>query len=110
LFRSNETSVATPQELEQAVKKANPGDRITITNAGIWKDVSLKIRGRGTAQQPIVITTNDDAPLFIENKSSLSIAGEHLHLKNFYFRKGHAAKNSVITFRISDDLANHCTI
>src|SRR5690606_6658762 len=29
---------------------------------------------------------------------------------NFYFRKGHAAKNSVITFRISDDLANHCTI
>ena len=106
----NDISVATPQELEQAVKKANPGDRITITNAGIWKDVSLKIRGRGTAQQPIVITTNDDAPLFIENKSSLSIAGEHLHLKNFYFRKGHAAKNSVITFRISDDLANHCTI
>src|SRR5690606_11863682 len=106
----NDISVATPQELEQAAKKADPGDRIIISNAGIWKDVSLKIRGRGTAQQPIVITTIDDVPLFIENKSSLSIAGEYLHLKNFYFRNGHTAKNSVITFRISDDLANHCTI
>ncbi|MCC2600160.1 chondroitinase-B domain-containing protein [Sphingobacterium sp. FBM7-1] len=106
----NDISVSTPQELEQAVKKANPGDRIIITNAGIWKDVSLKIRGHGTVQQPIVITTSDDAPLFIEGVSSLSIAGEHLHFKNFYFRNGHATKNSVITFRISDDLANHCTI
>ncbi len=111
LLWGKEIAVTTPQELEKAVKNAAPGDKIIIDNTSPWKDVKLKVSGKGNKEHPILITTADNQALFIEGISSLSIGGEYLHIRNFYFRRGQAPDKYLIRFRTSqDNLANHCTI
>lgn len=107
----NNIQVTTPQELEKAVREASPGTTILIDNKTVWTDVKLKIAGKGEKGKPIVVTTVDGKALFVEGTSSLSISGEYLHIKNFYFRNGHADGKSVVVFRTNnDELANDCTI
>ena len=111
LVSGKDIPVSTPQELEKAVKNATPGDKIIIDNSSSWKDVNLKISGKGNTEHPILVTTKDDKALFIEGTSSLSIGGEYVHIRNFYFRDGQSPDKYLIRFRTSqDNLANHCTI
>jgi len=39
-------------ELNKAIEKASPGDNIILAN-GVWKDVEIKFRGKGTEDNPI---------------------------------------------------------
>ncbi len=107
---SGSITIDTPSQLQSALDRVNPGDTILLQAVRGWSDVHLHLKAQGSPQHPVVITTVDDKPLFLEGNSSLSIAGDYLHIKNFYFRNGYTVKNDVITFRINDTLANHCTI
>ncbi|WP_136480697.1 chondroitinase-B domain-containing protein [Cognatitamlana onchidii] len=102
--------VSDSNELFGAIKKAKPGDQIILAN-GVWKDVEIKLIGKGTAEKPIVLKAETPGGVFIEGTSSLEISGEYLKVEGLFFRNGHSPLSNVIAFRTSEkNVANHCSV
>lgn len=102
--------VNTPQDLQSAVLKAQPGDTILLENKE-WKDAELIIDGKGTLKQPIVIMPETKGGVVFSGQSFMRIAGEHLIIKGFHFKNGYTPEREVIVFRIDQDkLANYCRV
>ncbi|EOR94890.1 Alginate lyase precursor [Arcticibacter svalbardensis MN12-7] len=102
--------VSNPKELKAAVADAKPGDTILLQNKE-WKDVLLKVSGKGTAQKPILIMPENKNEVIITGQSALNIGGEYLIIKGFHFKNGYSPKDDIITFRINNDnLANNCRV
>ena len=102
--------VSNPEELQNAIDEAKPGDNIILQN-GIWKNVEINFKGIGEEDNPITIKAESAGEVFIEGRSYLKFSGKYLTVDGLYFRNGSTPSNAVITFRTEEDsLAHHCRV
>lgn len=102
------TEVSTAAEISGTTW--SPGDSIVMLN-GIWTDQTIKIRGEGTSEQPIVLMAETPGELILNGKSRLSIAGKHIVVTGLYFKDGVLSGEPVVQFRTSSsDLADSCRL
>ncbi|MEM1321663.1 MAG: chondroitinase-B domain-containing protein [Bacteroidota bacterium] len=94
----------------EAVQSAKPGDIIVLAN-GVWKDAELVFVGKGTAEQPIILTVEEKGKVTLEGQSNLRLAGEYLQVEGLVFKNGFTPTKEVIAFRRNkEDLCNHCRV
>ncbi len=110
----NSIKVNNPNELSDAIKNAKAGDNIELAN-GVWKDVEIKFRGKGTKANPITLKAETAGKVSIEGKSYLKFGGEYLVVEGLHFKNGFSPSNAVIDFKIShkdtlDEIANNCKV
>lgn len=97
-------------ELNDAAKKAQPGDIITLQN-GAWNNVTIKLECNGTAEKPITIKAQTAGKVLISGESSLKLGGSYTVVDGLYFINGYSGKNTTIEFRSGKDkVANHCRV
>ena len=101
-------------ELNESMTKANPGDVIVLAN-GVWKDVEIKFRGKGTKDNPITLKAETAGKVSIEGQSYLKLGGEYLIVEGLYFKNGFSPSNAVIDFKIInkdtlDIISNNCKV
>lgn len=111
---SKDVLVSTKEELKEALKKVEPGDQIVLKD-GVWKDVQIKFRGKGTKENPITLRAETTGKVSIEGKSSLKFGGEYLIVEGLHFKNGYSPSSSVVDFRISSkekpsEVANNCKL
>ncbi|TMM56719.1 DUF4957 domain-containing protein [Maribacter algarum] len=110
----NAIKVNNPDELTKAIDSAKAGDNIVLAN-GIWKDVQIKFRGKGTKDNPITISAETPGKVTIEGQSYLKFGGEYLVVEGLYFKNGFSPSNAVIDFKIGhkdapDEISNNCKV
>ena len=110
----NSIKVTNIDELNKAIDSCKAGDQIILAN-GIWKDVQIKFRGKGTTDNPITIKAETTGKVTIEGESYLKFGGEYLVVEGLYFKNGFSPSNAVIDFKISskdkpDEISNNCKI
>ena len=110
----NKRIVSNPEELEEAISKANAGDNIVLAN-GVYKNLQIKFRGKGTQDNPITLKAETAGKVTIEGESYLKFGGEHLIVEGLHFKNGFSPSNAVIDFKIShkdtlDEIANNCKV
>lgn len=104
------TPVTNSDELSKALKNAEPGDVITMSN-GAWEDVKIKFVGYGTEDKPITLRAETAGEVLIQGKSELKLGGEYLVVDGLHFTNGHSPKSTVIQFSTnSDTVANHSRV
>ena len=106
--------VSNYNELNTAIKNANPGDNIVLAN-GVYKDMQIKFRAKGTKDKPITLKAETPGKVFIEGKSYLKFGGEYLIVEGLHFKNGFSPSNAVVDFKIShkdkpDEISNNCKI
>jgi len=110
----NAISVANITELNKAIENSEAGDEIILAN-GIWKDVEIKFRGKGTKDKPITLKAETPGQVSIEGQSYLKFGGEYLVVQGLHFKNGFSPSNAVIDFKIShkdapDEISNNCKV
>ena len=110
----NSIKVTNIDELNKAINSCKAGDQIILAN-GIWKDVQIKFRGKGTKDKPITIKAETTGKVTIEGESYLKFGGEYLVVEGLYFKNGFSPSNAVIDFKISskdkpDEISNNCKV
>ncbi len=104
------TLVNNIEEYKAAVSNLKPGDKIVLAN-GTWTDTELKFYGKGTAEQPIILSVQEKGKVFLEGQSNIRIGGEYMHVEGLVFRNGHTPSGSVIAFRKDKEmLCNNCRV
>ena len=111
---TNDVLVDSNKKLYEALKKAKAGDNIVLKN-GVWKDVKIKFRGKGTEKAPITIKAETAGKVSIEGESYLKFGGEYLVVEGLHFKNGYSPSSAVIEFRIRSknkpiEIANHCKV
>jgi poly(beta-D-mannuronate) lyase len=102
--------VKNVKELNEAMAKVKPGDKIILAN-GVWKDVEILLNAKGTEKAPIEITAEVKGKVIIEGISNLRISGEYLIVSGLVFRNGYTPTNEVISFREKKGVyGNHCRL
>ncbi|RED96595.1 polysaccharide lyase 6 family protein [Marinoscillum furvescens] len=102
--------VTNKEELHRAIAIAKPGDVITMAD-GAWKDIEIRFRASGTAEEKITLTAQTPGQVTIEGQSNLSLSGEHLEVSGLVFKNGYSPTSFVIAFRTADDeLAYHSRV
>ena len=102
--------VTTAEELNDAIKNAEPGSVVTMAN-GIWKDIEISFYGTGTQEDPIMLKAETSGEVVIQGKSNLKLGGEHLIVDGLFFKNGSSPSRSVIQFFLNTDtIANHCQV
>jgi len=110
VFAGDENLVSDMAEFNKRASVAVAGDEIVLAK-GIWKDAELVIKGKGTADNPIILKVEEKGMVFMEGQSNLKISGSHIHVEGLVFRNGHTTSGSVISFRSSkQDLCNNCRV
>ncbi len=103
-------TVKNLDELQSTIKNAQPGDEIILAN-GTWKDVEIKFHATGTEESPIILRAETPGKVTLEGQSVLKISGEHLIVKDLYFKNGFTPDEAVIIFRNSpDSIAYNCRV
>ena len=106
----NETIVSTKDELKKELENAKPGDVIALKN-GVWKDVEIVFKAKGTKADPITLKAETSGKVFIEGVSNLAFGGEYLVVSGLHFRNGYSPTKNVIAFRTdSENVANNCRV
>jgi poly(beta-D-mannuronate) lyase len=104
------TLVRTQAELNDAIKKASPGDHI-ILSKGEWKNTTILFEAKGSAGNPIVLEAEEPGKTLLTGNSSLRFAGDYLVVNGLRFSEGFTATGAVIEFRKNEQLlANHCRL
>ncbi len=94
----------------EAVKKAQPGDKIVLAN-GVWKDTELVFTGKGTAEKPITLSVEEKGKVTFEGQSNLRMAGEYLVVEGLVFKNGYTPTSEVISLRRNKEhLCNNCRV
>ena len=88
--------VTNAAELKSAIANATAGDNIILAN-GVWKDVQIDFRGKGTKGKPISLLAETPGQVFIEGQSCLKLGGEYLNVDGLYFRNGYTPESVVIS-------------
>ena len=106
--------VETNKELKEALKELAPGDVVTLKN-GVWKDVQMKLRGKGTKESPITIKAETPGKVSIEGESYVKIGGEYINVEGLHFKNGYSPSSALIEFRIKSkekatEIANNCKV
>ena len=104
--------VENKEALYKALKDLEAGDVVTLKN-GVWKDVQIKLRGKGTASNPIVLKAETPGKVTIEGESYIKFGGEYLVVEGLHFKNGFSPSSAVIDFRITSkekpsEIANNC--
>lgn len=107
-------SVANAEELNAAIENSKAGDEIVLSN-GVWKDVEIKLRGKGTKDNPIILKAETPGKVSIEGQSYLKFGGEYLIVEGLHFKNGFSPSNAVIDFKIGhkeapDEISNNCKV
>ena len=110
----NVVKVNNPDELITAIDSAKAGDNIVLAN-GVWKDVQIKFRGKGTEDNPITLKAETAGKVTIEGESYLKFGGEYLVVEGLHFKNGFSPSNAVIDFKIGqkdgpDEISNNCKV
>ena len=111
---SSNQLVSNIDELEEAIKNAQPGDDIVLKN-GVYKDFEIKFRGKGTEDKPITLKAETAGEVSIEGQSYLKFGGEYLIAEGLHFKNGYSPSSAVVDFKIShkdtlDEIASHCKL
>lgn len=111
---TNSIKVNNSDALNKAIDSSEAGDQIILAN-GIWKDVQIKFRGKGTKDNPITIKAETAGKVTIEGESYLKFGGEYLVVEGLHFKNGFSPSSAVIDFKIShrdtpDEIANNCKV
>ncbi|EAS18578.1 alginate (poly beta-D-mannuronate) lyase [Flavobacteria bacterium BBFL7] len=106
----SDTVVKNIEDLQNAIENAQPGDEIILSN-GVWKNSQIKFHATGTEEEPITLRAETPGKVTLEGESVLKISGEHLVVKNLYFKNGYTPDEAVIIFRNSpDSIAYNCRV
>ncbi len=106
--------VSNIEALNKAIDSCKAGDQIILAN-GVWKDVEIKFRGKGTKDKPIILKAETAGKVTIEGQSYLKFGGEYLIAEGLHFKNGYSPSNAVIDFKIShkdqpDEISNNCKV
>jgi poly(beta-D-mannuronate) lyase len=97
-------------EFNDAVANAKPGNIITLAN-GVWNNTELVFEGKGTKDNPIMLSVEEKGKVTLEGLSNLQISGEHLIVEGLVFKNGYTPTNAVISFRKNrEEIANNCRL
>ncbi len=96
------TLVTNAEELSAAIAEAEPGHEIVMAN-GSWKDVEIRLIGKGTADHPITLRAETAGEVFVEGASDLKLSGEYLVVSGLHFRNGASPSSAVIEFRTDSE-------
>jgi len=97
-------------EFHHFVALLTPGDTLTMAN-GIWRNVNLFFKAKGTAKDTIVLQAETPGKVMIEGNSTLTIEGSYLHVNGLLFTKGHGNGRYVISFAAnSKNPSWHCRV
>lgn len=97
-------------ELNEANKKAQPGDIIILAN-GEWKDVTILLTCNGTSEKPIIFKAEEAGKVIITGQSKLKLGGNYITVDGFYFTRGYAGNDAIIKFSMNaSQIANHCRV
>ena len=88
----------SPEAFEDAVKNAQPGDRIVLAD-GVWMDFDALFEAEGTADAPIELVAQTPGQVIFSGQSSLRLAGRHLVVSGLVFKDGYTPRSEVISFR-----------
>src|SRR6185503_13881856 len=110
LSSANSIIVKNIEQLNEANKKALPGDTIVLQN-GEWKNVTIKLDCNGREKNPIVFKSQTAGKVFITGNSKLKLGGNYIIVNGFFFKDGYAGDDAVISFRVDNNhLANNCSV
>ena len=104
-----EIPVADPGEVAAAVKKAQPGDVITLAN-GEYRSEELLFSAEGTAERPIVLRAATPGKVIFRGTSRLRISGSHLVVEGFYYYNAFHPEGLITLRRDSRREAHHCRV
>lgn len=105
-----EVLVANLQEFNQAVAAAQPGSVIIMSN-GVWNDVELRLKAKGTETSPVKLQAQTPGKVIISGRSNLAFSGEYLEISGLVFKNGYTPTSEVISFKTSKvDLANYSRV
>src|SRR5690606_873552 len=82
--------VTTSAELNTAIEKAVPGD-IIVMKDGIWRDLDIVFKGKGTQEKPIILKVESPGGVIISGRSSLQLSGEYLVVDGLHFKDGYSS-------------------
>jgi len=104
------TSVTNIEELNNAIKEAEPGDEIVLSN-GVWEDVQIEFYGMGSEKKPITLRAETPGKVMIQGASNLKLGGEYLVVDGLYFINGASPSRAVIQYFITKDkIANNSRV
>src|SRR5215207_5580418 len=93
-----------------AVKNISAGDTIVL-QAGEWKDVDLRVRGKGEAAKPITFRAAEPGKVILTGNSRLRFGGQHLVVEGLRFHNCLPENADIVSFREdSKKLATHCVL
>jgi poly(beta-D-mannuronate) lyase len=102
--------VTTADELDEAIKNAEPGQEIVMAN-GVWEDIEIRLTNDGEEGKPIILRAETSGEVIIQGKSNLKLGGDYLTVEGLYFTNGYSPSSAVIAFAINDDnVANNCIV
>lgn len=102
--------VRNQTEYAHALRDIEAGDVIILAN-GEWRDFELVITGKGKADAPITIISEEAGKVILTGQSSLRIGGQHILVTGLVFRDGYSPRSEVVSFRRSkQDVASHARV
>lgn len=108
LLPADEVRVATPAELQTAIRAAGPGDVIVMAD-GTWTNVDILFEAEGAPEDSVTLRAETPGRVVLDGTSRLRIAGSYLVVDGLYFRGGeiHPDDGHVIQFRSGSKHAHH---
>ncbi|MFY0593558.1 polysaccharide lyase 6 family protein [Roseivirga sp.] len=107
---TEKNKVKTIEEFNAAVSSAKPGTEIVMAN-GVWNDVELVLKAKGTESQKVVLRAETPGEVIISGQSNLSFSGEYIEISGLVFKDGYTPTSEVISFKTSKDaLANNSRV
>lgn len=85
------------QQLQELIKNAKPGDTIVMANKE-WKDVAIKLKANGTAEQPIILRAQNAGKVVLTGSTTLRLGGDYLEVHGLWFNGGDTGSNHVVRF------------
>jgi poly(beta-D-mannuronate) lyase len=74
-----------------------PGDQVILSGSS-WKNQQLIFKGKGTAEKPIILISENPGKLICSGNSTLKIDGAWLVVDGLAFANGFSEQGDVITF------------
>lgn len=104
--KAGEIKVTNTIELNAALEKVKPGDRIIMVN-GTWKDTAIALNVNGTEAAPIFLQAETPGKVALTGKSYLEIGGNYLVVDGLWFKEGASDKKYVVSFSSKKVVANN---
>lgn len=104
---ATEIKVSNSAELNEAISKVKPGDKIIMSN-GIWKDTEINFNAVGVSKDSIFLEAETAGKVILSGTSSLKLSGEYIVVKGLWFKNGYS--KFVISFMSKEKVANNSRV